>query len=144
MESQVLLDNFGDARQIAVERALAEFRAARPVAIESGDAITLAFPAEGLTEALMPFFQDTKRSARLTLPWEKVRPACLSKGAAVTARLHPLTLATIEHIAGYSHAHVAADGAPAYTIAFEEPDEAEAAALALANLSLLSPAVIVM
>ena len=42
------LNCFGDASHIAVERALAEFRAARPVAIRSGDSLVLAFSAEGL------------------------------------------------------------------------------------------------
>jgi GTP cyclohydrolase II len=142
MESHIYLNSFGDARQIAVERALADFRSARPVAIRAGEAMALAFPVEGLTEALMPFFQDASRNARLIVPSEKLKPLGARKEAAIAVRLHPLTLGAIEDIAGHAQLH-AVNGARAYTIALEEPGQAEAAALALANLSLLLPAVIV-
>src|SRR5208337_2772720 len=65
MKSEMPLDYFGDAHQVAVERALSEFRAARPVAIRSGGAFALACPAEGLTEKQISFLQAAGRNARL-------------------------------------------------------------------------------
>ncbi len=139
MESEMPLNCFGDASQIAVERALAEFRAARPVAIRSGDLLALAFSAEGLTERQIAFLQGAGRNARLIIPGEKVRPSAPWEAEAAAVHLHPLTLETIE--AYISHRHDgAANGASSYRPVFTAPNRAELAALALANLSLLLPA----
>ncbi len=75
MGSDMPLESFGDARQIAVERALAEFRAARPVAIRSATKTVLAFPAEGLNDKLVTFLQQEDRHARLIVPGEKLNAA---------------------------------------------------------------------
>jgi len=142
MESEMPFNCFGDASQIAVERALAEFRAARPVAIRSGDLLALAFSAEGLIERQIAFLQGAGRNARLIIPGEKVRPSAQWEEAAAAVHLHPLTLETIE--AYISHRHDGAvNGASSYRPVFTAPNRAELAALALANLSLLLPASVV-
>jgi len=133
MESEMSLDSLGDARQIAVERALAEFRAARPVAIRSTTKTVLAFPVDGLTEKHMTFLQQEDRHPRLIVPGKKLNAAGSWIRPPATVRLKPFTLEKLE--AYFAH-HEKTDG-------IAVTDLAEAAALALANLAQLLPAVIV-
>ena len=127
------LESLGDARQIAVERALAEFRAARPVAIRSATKTVLAFPVEELNEKHMAFLQQKDRHLRLIVPGEKLNVAGAWIRSPATVRLKPFTLEKLE---AYLAHHEKAYGAAV-------TDLAEAAALALANLAQLLPAVIV-
>ena len=127
------LESLGDARQIAVERALAEFRAARPVAIRSATKTVLAFPVEGLHEKHMAFLQQKDRHPRLIVPGEKLNVAGSWIRSPATVRLKPFTLKMLE--AYLAHHEKTYDAAVT--------DLAEAAALALANLAQLLPAVIV-
>ncbi len=136
------LNCFGDAHQIAVERALSEFRAARPVAIRSGELLTLAFPAEGLTGRQIAFLQGAGRNARLIIPGEKARPAQAWDEAAAAVHLHPITLEAIEETIGHRPENTL-NGTSPYRPVLTAPSRAELAALALANLSLLLPAVAV-
>jgi GTP cyclohydrolase II len=136
------LNYFGDASQIAVERALSEFRAARPVAIRSGDLLVLAFPAEGLTQRQIDFLQGAGRNARLIIPGEKARSTGEWTEAAAAVHLHPITLEAIEGYIGHRH-DGAAGGTSGYRPVLTAPSKAENAALSLANLSLLLPAVAV-
>lgn len=136
------LNCFGDASQIAVERALSEFRAARPVAIRSGELLILAFPAEGLTERQIAFLQGAGRNARLIVPGEKARSCTAWDEAAAAVHLHPITLEAIADCIGHRH-EGAVNGASTYRPVLTAPSRAELAALALANLSLLLPAVAV-
>jgi hypothetical protein len=54
----------GEPAQIAVERALSEFRSGRPVLITSAsDAIT-ALPVDGMTEAMLVAFRLLSRPVR--------------------------------------------------------------------------------
>jgi GTP cyclohydrolase II len=140
--SQMPLNCFGDAHQIAVERTLSEFRAARPVAIRSGDLLVLAFPAEGLTERQIAFLQGAGRNARLIIPAEKARLAQAWDETAAAVHLHPFTIEAIEETIGHSHEDTR-NGAGPYRPVLTAPSRAELAALALANLSLLLPAVAV-
>ncbi len=133
MESEMPLKSLGDARQIAVERALAEFRAARPVAIRSATKTVLAFPVEGLTEKHMAFLRQEDRHPRLIVPGEKLNAAGAWIRPPATVRLKPFTLEKLE--AYFAH-HEKTNGVAV-------TDLAEAAALALANLAQLLPAVIV-
>jgi GTP cyclohydrolase II len=142
MENKMPLDYFGDARQVAVERASAEFRAARPVAIHSGGSLGLAFPAEGLTEKQIHFLQAPGRNARLVIPGEKAKPSGSWDEAAAAVHLHPLTLETIEDYTCHLH-DGPARGPASYSAVLTAPNQAGLAALALANLSLLLPAVLV-
>ena len=136
------LNCFGDASQIAVERALSEFRAARPVAIHSGELLILAFPAEGLNERQIAFLQGAGRNARLIVPGEKARSRTAWDEAAAAVHLHPITLEAIADCIGHRH-EGAVNGASPYRPVLTAPSRAELAALALANLSLLLPAVAV-
>ena len=66
MERDKPLNFLGDDRQIAVERAVAEFRAARPIAIRSPAKTVLAFPVDGMDARLMAFLHKEKRHPRLS------------------------------------------------------------------------------
>ncbi len=133
MESEMPLESLGDARQIAVERALAEFRAARPVAVRSAAKTILAFAAEGLTEKHIAFLQRENRNPRLIVPGEKMNAAGVWIRPPAVVRLKPFTLETLEAY----FAHHEKTGGVAVT------DLAETAALVLANLAQLLPAAIV-
>jgi len=133
MESEMPLESLGDACQIAVERALAEFRAARPVAIRSATKTILAFPVEELNEKHMAFLQQKDRHPRLIVPGEKLNVAGGWIRSPAIVRLKPFTLEKLEaYLAHRKKTYGAA-----------VTDLAEAAALALANLAQLLPAVIV-
>ncbi len=136
------LNCFGDASQVAVERALSEFRAARPVAIRAGELLILAFPAEGLTQRQIDFLQGAGRNARLIIPGEKAKTSAGWDEAPAAVHLHPITLEAIEGYIGHRH-DGAANGTGPYRPVLAAPSRAELAALALANLSLLLPAVAV-
>jgi GTP cyclohydrolase II len=142
VEYKMPFDWLGDARQVAVERALAEFRSARPVVIRGAGTHCLAFPAEGLSDVHMPFLQAAGQDSRLIIPGGKASPSAAWKASAAVLRPRPLTLETIE---AYTHSchEGAANGTVFPSAAFAAPDLNESAALALANLSLLLPAVIV-
>src|SRR5215469_14098283 len=131
MENEMPLDWFGDARQVTVERALAEFRAARPVAIRGAGSLRLAFPAEGLTEAQMPFLGAAGQDARLIVPGGKAKSFAAWEAPAAAVRLEPLTLESIEAYTRHGN-----DGAGSYSAVLTAPDLNETAALTLANLSL--------
>jgi GTP cyclohydrolase II len=49
---------FGDLAQVEVERALAEFKAGRPVVIRSADESATALPVDGLTDAKLAAFRQ--------------------------------------------------------------------------------------
>src|SRR5271165_6047527 len=140
MEQNMPLDIFGDAGQIAVERALNELRAARPVAIRQGDTLALAFSVEGLTARDILFLEAKGRGARLVIPGQKAQGG--QTGSAAALKLEPLTLETIEAVTGH-----APDGAMNGKAPFRaenlEPSRLDLAALTLAHLSLLLPAAIV-
>ena len=138
MESEMPLESLGDARQIAVERALSEFRAARPVAIRSATKTILAFPVEGLTDKHIAFLQREDRKPRLIVPGEKLNAAGTWIRPPASVRLKPFTLEKLEEF--FAH-HERKNGVPVADVAVTEL--AEAAALALANLALLLPAAVV-
>ena len=81
---------FGDLAQVEVERALAEFRAVRPVVIRSADETATALPIDGLTDAKLAAFRQlcapelphvvvTRRRAR-ALGIKASGPAALAVG----------------------------------------------------------------
>ena len=93
----------------------------------------LAFPVDGLTEKHMAFLRQEDRHPRLIVPGEKLNAAGTWIRPPATVRLKPFTLEKLE--AYFAH-HEKTDG-------IAVTDLAEAAALALANLAQLLPAVIV-
>jgi GTP cyclohydrolase II len=54
----------GERAQIAVERALSEFRSGRPVLITSASEATTALPVDGMTEAMLAAFRLLSRPIR--------------------------------------------------------------------------------
>jgi hypothetical protein len=54
----------GERAQIAVERALSEFRSGRPVLITSGSDAIAALPVDGMTEAMLVAFRRLSRPVR--------------------------------------------------------------------------------
>ncbi len=137
MGSDMPLETFGDARQIAVERALAEFRAARPVAIRSETKTVLAFPVEGLTEKLAMFLRQDDRHPRLIVPGEMMNASGTWIRPPAAVQLKPFSLEKLE--AYFAHREATGD----LSANLAATDLAEAGALALANLALLLPAVVV-
>ncbi len=135
MGSDMPLESLGDSRQIAVERALAEFRAARPVAIRSAAKTVLAFAVEGLDERLVTFLDREGHHPRVVVPGEKLKAGGTWIRPAAVVRVRPFTL---ENLQACVARNVETDGCKADPAV---PDLAEAAALELANLSLLLPAV---
>jgi GTP cyclohydrolase II len=125
--------------KIEVERALGEFRAARPVAVRSTDSLVLAFPVEGLTEREMPFLHVLGRNPRLITRGQKVRSPGAWNAAAAAIHFESITLEKIKTLTGLGEI----EGALIHDIQLKEANDAEIAALSLANLSLLLPAVIV-
>ena len=54
----------GDSAQVAVERALSEFRSGRPVLIRSATDAIMALPVDGMTEAMLVAFRQLSRPVR--------------------------------------------------------------------------------
>ncbi len=128
------LETFGDARLISVERALAEFRAGRPVAVRSAAKTILAFPVDGLDAKAAAFLHGEERRPRLIVPGEKIDVAGEWVRPATVVRLRPFTLENLEAFFA-RHDKTGVD--------FAAAGMAESAALALAHLALLLPAVAV-
>jgi GTP cyclohydrolase II len=138
MESANPPSPFGDTRQIAVERAIAEFRAARPVMVRSGSAAIVAFPVDGATEAALAFLQRGDGKPRVIVPGEKILSAGKWIRPVAALRLEPFTMEALDAYFGHDERVTAAANE-----SFRAADRAEVAALALANLALLLPAVLV-
>ncbi|MFT4079774.1 GTP cyclohydrolase II RibA [Rhodomicrobium sp.] len=138
MESANPPSPFGDARQIAVERAIAEFRAARPVVVRSGSGAIVAFPVDGATEAALAFLQRGDGKPRVIVPGEKILSAGKWIRPVAALRLEPFTMEALDAYFGHDERVTAAANE-----SFRAADRAEVAALALANLALLLPAVLV-
>jgi GTP cyclohydrolase II len=132
MGGDMPLETFGDARLISVERALAEFRAGRPVAVRSAGKTILTFPVEGLDAKAAAFLRGEERHSRLVVPGEKIDVAGEWVRPAAVLRLSPFTLENLEAFFA-RHDKTGVD--------FAAADMAESAALALAHLALLLPAV---
>lgn len=135
-QSRKLFDRPGETDLVAVDRALAEFRAARPVLLRQGEELALALSAE-LAEADLTARLDSLSGgkARLVLSAARLRRLG-AKGRADTGILAMPTidLARVETLALKLDARVDAPVGPANTL--------DNAALELARLSLVLPAVI--
>ena len=126
----------GNLEQTSVERAIAEFRAGRPVLIARDDGVVLAIGAEDLTaddcERLDAVAQG---SARLVLPAARLRRLGLDRKVAGSVSLPTLDRARIEMLALKVDARIDAP------VACMTPLHEDA--LELARLGLVLPAVIV-
>jgi len=135
-QSRKLFGRPGETDLVSVDRALAEFRAARPVLLRQGEELALALSAE-LAEAELAARLDTLSAgkARLVLSAARLRRLG-AKGRAETGILAmpAIDLARIETLALKIDARVDAPVGPAGAL--------DNAALELARLALVLPAVI--
>jgi GTP cyclohydrolase II len=135
-QSRKLFDRPGETDLVAVDRALAEFRAARPVLLRDGSGLALALSAE-LADADFAARLETLAGggARLVLTAARLRRLG-AKGRAETGVLAmpQIDLARIEALALKLDARVDAPVGPAASL--------DDAAIELARLALVLPAVI--
>jgi len=126
----------GEVDQIAVERAIAEFRAARPVLIENGTQAALAVAVEGLGPDLCASLDPVAGGrARLVLPAARLRRMGLDRSGPGTLALPSLDAGRIEMLA------LKADGRVDAPVRGSAPVDADA--LELARLALVLPAALV-
>jgi len=122
--------------QLAVERAIAEIRAGRPVVLEADGGGALALGIEGLGAAPCATLDAAAaRQAHLVLPPARLRRLGLERRQAGTVALPEIDLARIEALVLKADARIDAPVGPASAL--------DDAALELARLSLVLPAVIV-
>jgi GTP cyclohydrolase II len=126
-----------DLNEIAVERALAEFRSARPVVIMEGDGAILMCGVEGLDSDLARDLANLAEGrARLVLPAARLRRLGLDRQLPGAVALPEVNLGRIETLALKIDARIDAPVSPVQPL-----DEA---ALELARLALTIPAIIAM
>jgi GTP cyclohydrolase II len=126
-----------DPAEVAVERALAEFRSARPVVIVDGENALLMCGVEGLDAALARDLDILAEGrARLVLPAARLRRLGLDRTQPGIVALPTVDAARIEMLALKIEAKVDAPVGPI------QPLDAEA--LELARLALTIPALIAM
>jgi GTP cyclohydrolase II len=135
-KSRTLFGRPGETEIITVDRALAEFRAGRPVLLRDGENLALALSAE-LADAEIAGRLDTlaEGNARLVLSAARLRRLG-AKGRSETGVLAmpAIDVARVETLALRIDARVDAPVGPANAL--------DAAALELAGLSLVLPAII--
>lgn len=135
-KSRTLFGRPGETEIIAVDRALAEFRAGRPVLLRDGENLALALSAE-LADADIAGRLDTlaEGNARLVLSAARLRRLG-AKGRSETGVLAmpAIDIARVETLALKIDARVDAPVGPANAL--------DAAALELASLALVLPAII--
>ncbi|QFU18001.1 GTP cyclohydrolase II RibA [Microvirga thermotolerans] len=125
-----------DPAVTAVERAIMEFRSARPVVIEGADARALALPIEDLDEAMAERIEAVAAGhAHLVLPPARLRRLGLDREATGSVALPSVDRTRIETLALKVDGRIDAPVRPA--------DPVDEEALELARLALLLPAVIV-
>lgn len=121
---------------IAVERALAEFRAGRPVLLSQGDATALVVNAESVDAVLAAELETLARgAARLVLPAARLRRLGLDRKIAGVVALPVVDAARVEALALQLDARIDAPVFPA--VALDETG------LELSALALLLPPVVV-
>jgi GTP cyclohydrolase II len=138
MNEKLGVSLFGEPDQVAVERAIAEFRAGRPVRIMGGGVSLAAMPVEGV--------QDEQLTA-VSLSQPRIVTVSHLIGdssadlEAVAVSLLPLTAATVLSLVQSRLPH--RDATAAYTATTMSASEVEKSALKLTALSHLLPAALV-
>ncbi len=133
---RLVLGYSGELGLTSVERAIAEFRNARPVLIESEEASVLAIGIEDLDAGLCARLDMVANGhARLVLPAARLRRLGLDRKDHGVIALPVVDLKRIEMLARRLEARV---DAPVRSVA-----EIDLDALELARLSLVSPAILV-
>jgi GTP cyclohydrolase II len=126
-----------DVGLVAVERALAEFRASRPVVITSADGAILLCGVEGLdAQSARDLDNLAEGRARLVLPAARLRRLGLDRTAPGVVSLPTVDVERIETLALKIEARVDAPVSPVSHI--------DTVALELARIALTIPAIIVM
>lgn len=122
--------------RVRVERAVAEFRAARPVVITAGGAAVLVMGVEGLdAPAAEALRHRAGGEPRLVLPAARLRRLGLQRAEPGRVALPVIDLKRIEKLALLIEAAIDAPVAPV--------DDLDRAGLELARLSLTVPAIVV-
>ena len=137
MSSVDILGLFGDPGQTSVERALSEFRSARPVVVHSEGDMALVIGVEALDSALVDLLESVADGrARLTLPAARLRYLGLDRATPGSFALPVIDCARIQTLCLTLDARADAPVAPAGPI--------DIAALELAALALTLPGVVVL
>lgn len=127
---------FTSSGQTAVERAIAEFRAGRPMLVRDHAAACIAVPASGVSEATLPALEDlAKGRARLAIPAARLRHLRLEREVPGIVALPRIDVNRLETLALKIDAKIDAPVGPC--------DEIDRAALELGALALIPPAIIV-
>ena len=121
--------------QLAVERAVAEFRAGRPVAIRLGRQTALACGVEALDAVILAQFETSAGPARLVLPAPRLRHLGAMRAEAGAVAMPRLDGPRIEALALQLGARLDAPVAPLQRL--------DSAALELARIAQVLPAVLV-
>lgn len=135
MSIRRLIGSSADLVETLTERAVAEFRAGRPVVITQGSASLLAAGVEGLApELAMNVGALAAGRARLVLPAARLRRLGLDRGKPGAVTLPKMDLGRVETLALHVEARIDAPVAPTTDL--------EDAAMELARLALTCPAVV--
>src|SRR5271169_6963337 len=129
---------FGMADDIAIERGIAEFRAARPVVVSDAEEIAIALPVDGLTEATYGAFKRLCAPSKLQLAVTARRARML--GLDVPG---PVLIAIAGHDTHESIANLAAGTDCERRPAVGAAGEATCQAIELAKLAQRLPALLV-
>lgn len=126
----------GDPQLVEADRAIAEFRAGRPVLVRTAGAQALAVGIEGIDDNALPALADFAAGrARLLLPAARLRRLGLDRTAPGAIAMPVLDKARLEALALRIDGRIDAPVAPAQPV-----DET---ALELAALSFVLPAVVI-
>ena len=136
-EMPASLGLFTATGQTAVERAISEFRAGRPVAVESAVSPLLALPVWAIAPNMVEGLEKLAGGrARLILPAARLRHLGLDREQPGSLALPHIDLKRLELLAAKIDARIDAPVGPC--------NEADRAALELGALALIPPAIIVL
>lgn len=132
-----ILEAEGGFNQVAVDRAISEIRAGRPVIVKSGRSQILVIGVEALDEKLAEVIAPlSRRSARLLLPAPRLRRLGLDRLKPGAIALPHLDIVRIAHLSLEVGARI---DAPVAALG-----KLDLAALELARVALILPAVVVL
>ena len=132
---QILSAGDRQLKLIGVERGIAEMRAGRPVLLRAGQSLAISMGVEALDEAVAASLQAlARRNPRLVLPAPRLRRLGLDRSQPGSFALPRIDLARVTSLALDTNGRFDAPVAPLSKI--------DTAALELANLALVFPAVV--
>lgn len=135
MDTSGILGGAADIVRAQVERAIAEMRAARPVMIRSAERAVLVFAVDGIDHgAAEAASRLSPTMAHLLLPAARLRRLGIERTAPARVALPQIDAARIESLALTVESRIDAPVSPV--------DDLDEAALELARLALIVPAVV--